>query len=367
MTRPHDFIVIGGGVIGPAIAYGLARQGSDVVLLDEDDRALRAARGNFGLIWVQGKGLGCPAYASWTRHSAGLWPDLAAELGDVAGLDLGYRRDGGGYLCIEEDDLARRAAAMARLRDQQAGAFAFETVTGGALADLFPGISSAVAGAIYCPHDGQVDPLALYRGLRVGFMAKGGTWRPGFAARHIRAGADGVTVSGAGETVTGRHAIIAAGLGSRALAAEAGIDLPIAPQRGQLLITERLPPMLPRPTTIVRQTHQGTVQIGDTHEDAGFDTATTLPELARMAAQAVACFPALERARVVRSWACLRIMTPDGWPVYERSPTHPTVTAAVAHSGVTLAAAHVYDLAPALARGEIPDCLAPLSRSRFDV
>jgi glycine/D-amino acid oxidase-like deaminating enzyme len=296
-----------------------------------------------------------------------LWPALAAELDAEAGIDLGYRQAGGGRLCLDEVELDRRSAAMARLRDQQRGAFEFETVTGPALAELFPGISGAVAGAIYCPRDGQVDPLALYRALRVAFVNRGGTYRPGFPVRRIRAGADVAVMSADGGTITGRHVVIAAGLGSKALGAAVGIDLPIAPQRGQLLITERLPPLLERPTTIVRQTHQGTIQIGDTHEEAGFDTGTTLPELARMAAQAVACFPALKQARVVRSWACLRIMTPDGWPVYERSQSHPTVVAAAAHSGVTLAAAHVYDLAPALAEGVIPDRLAPLSRRRFDV
>ncbi len=363
----HEFAIVGGGVIGPAIAYGLVRQGRDVVLLDEGDSALRSARGNFGLIWVQGKGLGCPAYAAWTRRSAELWPGLAEELAAETGIVLGYRQEGGGFLCRSEDELNRRTADMTRLRDQQDGAFAFEAVTGSALADLFPGISDRVAGAIYCPHDGQVDPLALYRALRVAFVGKGGVYRSGFPVRRLTAAPDGVVLSGDGESLVARNVVVAAGLGSKALAAEVGIDLPIVPQRGQLLITERLPPLLGRPTTILRQTHQGTVQIGDTHEDAGFDTGTTLPELARMAAQAVACFPALEKAKVVRSWACLRIMTPDGWPVYERSRSNPTVVAAVAHSGVTLAAAHVYDLAPALAQSVLPERLTPLSRSRFDV
>jgi glycine/D-amino acid oxidase-like deaminating enzyme len=363
----HDFIVIGGGVIGPAVAFGLARLGCDVVLLDEGDAARRAARGNFGLIWVQGKGLGCPTYAQWTRRSAELWPQLAAELGELTGIDLGYRQNGGGHLCLDEAGLADRTEAMARLRDQQNGVFAFETVTGAALADLFPGISSAVAGAIFCPHDGQVDPLALYRALRVAFARRGGHYRPGFAVRRLHGVGDGIEVETDGQRVTGRQVIIAAGLGSKPLAATVGIDLPIAPQRGQLLITERLPPLFDRPTTIVRQTHQGTIQIGDTHEDVGFDHATTLPELTRMAAQAVTCFPSLGRAKVVRGWGCLRIMTPDGWPIYERSADHPSVFAAVAHSGVTLAAAHAYDFAAAMATGDIPDQLAPLSGNRFHV
>ena len=64
MTGTHDetaVAVIGGGMVGSAIAYGLARRGAEVLLLDEGDLAFRAARGNFGLIWTQGKGDGMPA------------------------------------------------------------------------------------------------------------------------------------------------------------------------------------------------------------------------------------------------------------------------------------------------------------------
>ncbi|MBN8478089.1 MAG: FAD-dependent oxidoreductase, partial [Burkholderiales bacterium] len=69
-----DAIVVGGGLLGAAIAWGLARHGRSVRLLDEGDDALRAAGGNFGLVWVQGKGAGCPPYARWTLRSAAAWP-----------------------------------------------------------------------------------------------------------------------------------------------------------------------------------------------------------------------------------------------------------------------------------------------------
>ena len=84
MTRvPHnecDFAVIGGGLVGAAIAWGLARRGRRVAMLDEGDIALRASRGNFALIWVQSKGGGMSRYALWTRQSSDAWPELAEAL-----------------------------------------------------------------------------------------------------------------------------------------------------------------------------------------------------------------------------------------------------------------------------------------------
>ena len=84
MTMPiktnWDAIIAGGGLIGLAVGYGLGRRGMSVLVLDEGDTALRAARGNFGLVWVQGKGAYYEPYADWTMRSSQLWPQLAEEL-----------------------------------------------------------------------------------------------------------------------------------------------------------------------------------------------------------------------------------------------------------------------------------------------
>jgi glycine/D-amino acid oxidase-like deaminating enzyme len=88
----YDAIVIGGGLVGSAIAYGLVRARLRVALLDEGDVAFRASRGNFGLVWVQSKGDGAPHYQRWTRLSADEWPALAAELEARTGICVGHQR-----------------------------------------------------------------------------------------------------------------------------------------------------------------------------------------------------------------------------------------------------------------------------------
>ena len=77
-------------------------------------------------------------------------------------------------------------------------------------------------------------------------------------------------------------------------------------------------------------------------------------------------FPALAAARVVRAWAALRVMTPDGFPIYEQSTVHPGAFVATCHSGVTLAAVHAYALAPAVAAGSLPDSFRPFAAQRFE-
>src|SRR2546428_4021402 len=152
--RHFDAIVIGGGLVGTAIGYGLARAGLKVALIDEGDVAYRASRGNFGLVWVQTKGLGAPHYQRWTRLSAEEWPGLAAELGEQTGIAVGHERNGGLQLCLGEEELAKRHAMMEQMR-AEAGNFGFEyrMLDHAQLADLLPRLRPSVFRASWTPYD----------------------------------------------------------------------------------------------------------------------------------------------------------------------------------------------------------------------
>ena len=83
-----DVAVIGGGLLGSAFAWGLVMKGRRVTVFDEGDNAIRTARGNFGLVWVQGKGKGMPAYARWSLDSSRAWRDFSRQLRDDTGVDV---------------------------------------------------------------------------------------------------------------------------------------------------------------------------------------------------------------------------------------------------------------------------------------
>ena len=182
----------------------------------------------------------------------------------------------------------------------------------------------------------------------------GMAYRPNQHTDRIDAAPHSFTVHTGDAPYTAPKLVIAAGLGSRTLAPLVGLDVPVAPQQGQIIVTERVRKLLDYPTHMLRQTEEGTVMLGDSAEDAGFDTTTRVHILQKIAERNIRTFPALKQASIIRTWAALRVMSPDGFPIYEQSARYPGAFATTCHSGVTLAGVHALALAPAILTGELP-------------
>jgi glycine/D-amino acid oxidase-like deaminating enzyme len=340
--------VVGGGLVGAAIAYGAARVGMQVCLLDQGDRAFRASRGNFGLVWVQSKGHKCPRYARWSRDAVKLWPALHRELLELTGIDAGLQQPGGFWLGFSDAEMRARFDLLESL-DRQVGEIPFRMMDRSELREYLPKIGPAVAGGSFCPLDGHANPLMLLHGLHAGLRLKGAEVITGIDVEQIRydpGNAEFDVIASDGQRWKSGRLVLAAGLGNAQLARQVGLHVPVTSTRGQVLITERLKPFLNYPTNKVRQTCDGTVQVGSTSEDVGLDDGTTTDKIEWLARRAVATFPALARARLVRAWGALRPLTPDGLPIYQASASCPGAFVATSHSGVSLAAAHSFVIGP---------------------
>jgi len=360
-----DLIVIGGGLVGTALAYGAARGGAQVIVLDEGDDAFRASRGNFGLVWVQGKGFGMAPYARWTLRSATRWPELAAALAEETGIDVQLRQPGGFHFCFSEEEMHSRQERMQRICDDLGGEYCYEMLDHAALAAKLPGIGPDVAGASHTPMDGHVNPLKLLRALHTACQLRGVRLHGGHRTSRITRTAEGYEVEAGDQRFRAARVVLAAGLGNRELAAQVGLHAPVQPNRGQVLVSERVSKFLDHPTTYVRQTDEGTVQLGDSMEDVGLDDGTTADVLSTIARRGVRSFPALQSLRLVRAWGALRVMTPDGYPIYQESTQCPGAFVVTCHSGVTLAANHVFSIAPWIAGGDPPAGIQVFTGDRF--
>jgi hydrogen cyanide synthase HcnC len=366
--KHFDVAIIGGGLVGSAIAFGLRALGSRLALLDEGDVAYRAARGNFGLIWVQGKGAGMPRYGAWTQRSRREWMRFAAEVEDASGIDVALSQRGGIHVCLTREELAARGRAIeACLAQPGFERYDVEVMDRAALSRQLPGLGPEVAGGTWCALDGHCNPLRLMRGMHVALQRAGCAFKPDHPVTRIARREGGFDLTTPAGFITTERVVLAAGLGNVKLAPMVGLAAPLRPQKGQVLVLERMRPFLPVPLSTIRQTDEGTVLIGDSQEEAGFDERGDTAVQAAIATRALRVFPELRDAHVTRTWAALRVMSPDTCPVYEQSATCPGAYIASCHSGVTLAAVHAQVLAPAIANGMLPPSLASFSTRRFDV
>lgn len=362
-----DYGIIGGGVVGLSVARGLLSRGHSVTILDGGDDSFRASRGNFGLVWVQSKGMDQPAYARWSQKSAAAWATFAATLEQDTGIGLSLQQQGGYDLHLDEAALHAKVRQYDRLKDALGGDYPFDVLDGPALRRREPRVGPRVAGAILHHQDGHVNPLRLLQALARDVIRRGGQRHTGRQVTDVTH-RDGFAITCAdGAVFRCGRVVLCAGLGAMTLGPKLGFLAPVRPQRGQVLITERLPRLISRPTGLVRQVDEGGIQIGDSKEEVGPDDGTTLETTAAIAARAIALFPDLARARLVRSWGALRIMSPDGLPIYQHSRTMPGASLVTCHSGITLAAAHTQFVPEWLDGAATAPDLEVFSEQRFAV
>lgn len=365
-TELADVAVIGGGVVGASIGYGLARRGLRVAVWDEGDTALRASRGNGGLVWVQGKGLGMPDYTRLSLRSALLWPELAADLKQDTGIDVAYERRGGLQCCLSREEADERADAVAGMTaDCSEDGLDIRMLEHNELKSMLPDVGPDVVAASYCPQDGAASPIRLLQALHAGIAARGSTLSYGSPAWAIEKHGDGYVIRRDEDTLTAGQVVIAAGLGSRALAGMVDIDLPIRPQKGQAIITERVGGRQEVFVIKARQTNDGHFILGASVEEDVDDLRTNFEFVGQSIARSLRILPFLRHVRLLRAWAAYRIMTPDSFPIYTESATLPGVHVAVCHSGITLSALHALEFPDVITGHAGPDRLAPFSIDRF--
>jgi glycine/D-amino acid oxidase-like deaminating enzyme len=364
----YDVAIVGGGLLGSAIAWGLGRLGQKVAVLDEGDIAKRASRANFALVWVQSKGLGLPAYTNWTVRASKAWPKLAAELKEQTGLDVALQQNGGFHLTLGETEYAERTELVARMHNQVGAAdYRMEMLPAAEVKKMLSLIGPEVSGGSFCPFDGHVNSLRTFRAFHTAMQRLGVDYFPERPVTSIAHEGGEFRLATPRREIRAAKIVLAAGNANQTLAPMVGLSAPMGPTRGQIVVTERTTPFLPHPLTTIRQTDEGTVMIGDSKEDQLDDRVLNQPINAVMADRAQRMFPHLARLNVVRSWSGIRVMPRDGFPIYDQSETHRGAFVTCCHSGVTLAASHAFDIATMVARGALEDELVGgFSARRFD-
>ncbi len=374
-SKEYDIVIVGAGISGLAVAYGLAKRTPTlkIAVLDAPTDVNKASRANVGLIWCQSKFLHAPDYARWGFMSAKLFPELLRELEEVSKIKVPVNFTGGLIPVLGEAEYCTREKYIQGLKEAL-GSYPGHMLSRSELVKKIPKIpfGPEVSGAAWCAEDAILEPLLLMRAYRkalqnLGVAVHHDTLVLQIAAKNPK--------SYCVQTVQGdfhaERVVLAAGLANRrfadfALNTQANAKpLPIFADKGQVLLTERLPFVMPIPVLGCTQTFGGTVIIGFKHETRGHDAVVDPEAVAQEGAWALRVWPELAKKRIIRSWPGLRIMPDDHVAIYSHLPEHPQVTVINTHSAVTLCAVHSKYLPEFVLGGELPSTAQNMTLKRF--
>ncbi|MBX5492458.1 MAG: glycine oxidase ThiO [Chloroflexi bacterium] len=364
-----DVAIVGGGIIGCAIAWHLARAGARVTVVERGQVGAEASSAAAGMLAPLAEGITPGPFLDLLLASLARYPALADALRDEAGIDIELRTDGLLRLALTEQEAGVYRAA---LEWQRARGLPVQWLSASELRALVPAASPAALGAVLSLAEHQVNAPRLTAALATAAARRGVALLERTPAHGLLRQGQRVTgVRLANRALTAGHVVLAAGAWAGELAAWIDRPVPVAPVRGQMLALRPATPLFAHtlygPRGYLVPKLDGTVYVGATVEEAGFDCRVTAAGLAQLLELAVRLAPPLADATFVRAWAGLRPGSPDHQPILGPVPGLEGVSLAVGHfrNGILLAPITGELLAQHVLGQPTTLPLAPFSLARF--
>jgi glycine oxidase len=367
--KTTDVIIIGGGVIGCAIAYHLAKAGVKATVLERAHVAAEASSAAAGLIAPLAEVKERGPFLDLCVTSGRLFPQEVQDIELASGMNVGYVQSGFLQLAFSP---AEEEALKARLVQQQDTGLRQEWLGAKQVLSVEPGVNSAVLGGIYSPEEPHIDSQRLTEAYAKAATALGGDIRTGIEVTSLLRNGDRVRgVRSSSGIIYAAQTVLAAGAWTAKLARQLGWELPIRPVRGQMLAFADAGQPIRRVVwgkgAYLVPKANDTVFVGATVEDVGFRRRTTTSARDWMLRSARTLVPALSSAHVARHWAGFRPATVDHLPILGPLPGWEGVSVASGHfrNGILLAPLTARLATQWLTDGETDVPLEPFSPARF--
>ena len=372
-----DAIVIGAGIVGASAALSLTNAGLKVLVIDRGAVSSGTTGAGEGNILVSDKDPG--PELTLALRSRDLWFEMQNDVGDSFELEAK-----GGVVVARNDD----GPLMKLAHQQSQNGVATQKLDHSSLHDLEPYLDPKYHSGVFYPQDAQCQPMLAAAHVIRTVVARGGAFisQAKVTKINVREG----RVAGI-ETTQGNFTapiiVNATGTWAGELAKMAGSDLPIAPRKGFILVTEPTKKYVfhkvydsdyvanvassdadLQTSTVVEGTRAGTILIGASRERVGFDGSMNYEILRRLAAQATSLFPVLRDVQLLRAYRGFRPYAPDHLPVIGEDATVKGLWHSAGHEGAGIglapgSAALITDAI--LGREQFMDA-SPFSPARFE-
>jgi glycine oxidase len=369
MSKPDDVAIVGGGVMGCAIALRLAQRGLRVTVVERGIPGAEASSAAAGILGPQWEADGIGPLLDLGLRSRALYPAFTSELRELTGIDIGFAKSG--LLEVALDEAQQRTLA-ARHTWQQARGLRVELLDAVALRALEPRLGPAVRGGLRMPDEGHVNARSLARALSQAAAIAGAKFVQGrYVRRVVTSGGRATGVELDGETLAAGTVVIAAGSWS-SLVEGGGVPPPLVrPARGQMVAIEMRPPLFRHVIAALGRGYlvprlDGVALAGSTLEMVGFRKEVTVAGLSDILALVRTLVPDLDHASVVETWANFRPYTDDQLPVLGKTAVEGLVLATGHYRyGILLTPITAQVIADLVAGEASSVDLAPFSVGRF--
>ena len=326
-------IVVGAGIVGCTLAYELARNGADVHVLEPRSPGQGGTRASAGILAPDIEGHGSQLLRLLGRRSLAMYDDFIARLRADSGHEIVYQRNGTFDLAFTDADVDRlRELAAAIKRDGIESRWVVPDEFG----EFELLASKQASGALYIPNHGLVGVTSLTLAAAAAAEKYGATFVANTGAVRIFPSPTGrVGVHSSLRTWEVDRVVLAAGSWSSMITVDGADRVPVKPIRGQLIQLQTDPGVIHRviwgPDGYLVPWPDGSVLVGSTVEDVGFDERHTDDAVAKLKAAAAALVPTLATAEMSSVRTGLRPKGPDDIPILGRSAVVPGLIYATAH------------------------------------
>jgi glycine oxidase len=372
--RGADVVVVGAGVMGSATAYFLALRGLSVTVVEQGRvGGAPGASGASGAMMqaLSGEGRALEGLGQESRRQM---PDLARELYELTGTDVGLTQPGSLVLAFSEAEAA--LIRSRRVPAYEAAGEPMQWLSPEEVRRREPGVAPEVLGGLLLPESHNVYAPQYVKALAHGAGARGATLLEGTVVTAVRRDEERVTaVETSAGTIPCGAVVLAAGAWTGLVSRWLGVPLPVGPQRGQILALQSRPPQPPVRHILHGQggyaipKPNGTTVIGATHDQVGFDARVTAEGLRWLTTLGQRLVPHLGDASLRHAWCGFRpVMEDGGPPVVGRLPGTANAYVCSGHGavGVTASPATGRLLAALIAgEGEAEARLAPFAPGRY--